>query len=422
MNFGGFSRAKGSSDSRKLRRDWRTLLKLSESPVPSRAITLICDKVSSLEYSIAPAPAFADNGVDYTQQIDTVRRVLDNPNIEDEDWPTMIRQVVEDMLVFDFGCWEYIESPSPAPLPNNLLSLVPVPGWSIERTIAWNGEPDKPRWLQVGANTNLPLLNSQIEAIIMRRRTSVSYGLSPMEVTIGLMDAYLKLGSYQANVASEAYPAFMISLGETTNQGLVDQVRAYWERELQGRSTPGVIGGFTAPSAIQTKAITDDGLYLKYWEVLIRILSFSFKLKPQDFNIERDVNRGQGELSQAASIEEAVKPYAIAIAGRVTRRVIPRIAELAGDPQILELTYEYLNIDPWDEMEQTNLATKQWQTNGITHDEYRQALGYEACEDGTGDMYFSEIAAQWKVAPTPVTESTDKVNAGLVLTAAKKKL
>lgn len=412
LSFGGYSRTKGTNDPRKLRRDWRTLLKLSETPIASRAISLIVDKIASLEYVLGPKPAFADTNTDYAKEIDTVRMVLENPNIEDENWSTVTRQLVEDLLVFDFGCFEYVEDPQPAPMPNDLLALIPVPGWSIERTIAWNGEADKPRWIQQGSSRLVPLLDSQIEAIIMRKRTSVSYGLSPLEVAIGLMDSYLKLSSYQASIASEAYPAFILSLGPEANQDYMDRLRMYWKNDIAGQGRPGFIGGTTDPTVLQTKALTDDGMYLKYYEILIRAFAFSFKLKGQDFNIERDVNKSQGVISQAASIEESIRPYAVAIANRTTHRIIPRIAAITGNAKILELQYEYSNIDPWDEMEQTNLATVQWQANGITRGEYRQKLGYDKADDGTDDMCFDEFAAQFGGAASeaPITDQNDSTN------------
>jgi hypothetical protein len=428
LRFGGVPRPRGSSESRKLRRDWRTLIKLAETPIASRAITLITDKVKALEYSIEPSPEHIDDSVDYSKQIDTVRRVLDNPNIDDGDWPTFVGQIVEDQLTFDMGVFEYVEKPTPAPVPNDILALIPIPGWCLERTELWAGDPTKPRWVQQGGPKPVPLLDSQIEAIIMRRRSSTAYGVSPLEVALSTMDAYLKLSNYQANVASDAYPAFLVSLGEAADQTMVDRFQNYWESTLTGRAKPGIFGGMGKPETLQLKALDDDGMYLKYWEILIRVFAFSFRLKAQDFNIERDVNRSQGEVSQAASIEESVRPYGIALANRITERVIPRIAKLANDPKILDLVYTYTNIDPWDEKEQTDLATKQWLADGISRGEYRAALGFAPAGDGTDDMSHSEFVSQYKAVlgvPPPDEGDGDSGSASasrsLVLTAVRKK-
>lgn len=432
INVAQMVRPKGTTDNRRMRRDWKTLLKLSESPLPARAITLIADKLTSLEYRVAPKPTLEAAGKDYSKQIDIVQSVIDKPNIEDEDWPTFKRAIHEDQMVFDFGSWEYVDHPTPAPSTRNtLLALIPIPGWSIERVVGWSGEVDKPRWAQVGPDKKIPLLDSQIEAIIMRNRTSTSYGLSPMETVVGLMDAYLKLTSYQASVASEAYPAFMISLGEEVEQTDVDQMKLYWNNDMMGQGRPGVIGGFKDPKTVQMKPISDEGLYLKYWEILVRVLSFCFGLKPQDFNITHDVNKNQGQINQAASIEEAIRPYAIKFANRFNSRVMPRIALLAGDPKILDLEYSYSNIDPWDEKEQTDIAVKLWTSNAITHDEMLERIGEDAAEDGTGDMYYAELTSMFApVAPPPQDSADDgsgdgkdsqSKNAARSFSAAKKK-
>lgn len=429
MTFGDMSRKRGDAETRKMKRDFRTLLALSESPLPSHAITLIVDKVASLEYSIDPSSELKENATDYSKQIETVTNIIENPNIEDEDWSVFVRQEVEDLLVFDFACWEYVENPTIGREKNDLLFMYPVPGWSIERTVAWQGDPKKPRWVQQNGTVKVPMLDSQIEAIMLRRRTSKSYGLSPLEVAIGLIDSYLKLSSYQASVASEAYPAFMISLGEdVTDQADIDRMRSYWNNELAGQGRPGLFGGFKDPKSIQTKPVGDEGLYLKYEEVLKRAVAFTFKLKSQDFNISHDVNKNQGEMNQAASIEEAVKPYALAIAKRMTRRVIPRIAALTGDVKILDLEYTYETIDPWDEKEQTAIAVDQWEADAITHDELRDAIGKEPCEDGTGDMYISEYKSQFGVQSAPgqdlkdqPLEKENKTSAHRVFLSAGKK-
>lgn len=413
MSFSGGGRTKKAPDPRKLRRDWRQLIRASETPVFSRAISLIVDKVSSLDWVVGPKPEFADNSDDYLEEIAIVSSVLNNPNIEDGDWPTFARQIIEDQLVFDSGVWEYVEKPTPAPYPNDILAIVPVPGWSIERVVEWSGEAKDYRWVQKGGRDVVPLLDSQIEMIMTRKRSSVSYGLSPVEVAIGLMDAYLNLGSYQADVASEAYPAFMLSLGENTDQAQIDQMRTYWDNAMRGRARPGMFGGFADAKSLQTKAITDDGLYLKYAEQLLRCVAFVFKLKAQDFNIERDVNKSQGVISQAASIEESIRPYAIALANRVTRRLIPRIAAITGNVKILDLDFGYSNIDPWDEMEQTNLTVVQWEADLISRGESREKLGQPPLDDGTDDMFHTEYVSQYGPAvgdTAPIDVSNDSTN------------
>ena len=399
----------GGAVQRRLRRDWKTLLLLSESPIPSRAITLITDKVASLEYTITPKKGHEDE--DYTQEIETLQRVIDNPNHEDEDWPTFVRQIVEDQLVFDTGVFEYVERP-PFIDGNDIVALFPVPGWSIEKVSGWDGNPRKPRWMQRtdgGNDKGISLLDSQLEVLITRKRTSKSYGLAPLEVAVGLMDALLGLQSYQAEVASNAYPAFLLSLGKEVSEPQAQDFRRYWEQDLRGVGRPGIVGNMDDPKSIALKAVTDDGLYPKYKDTLTRMLAFTFKLKPQDFGIERDVNKAQGEISQAASIEEAVKPYARMLASRATTRIFPRVARLTNQPRILDLVFTYENIDPWDEKERAEIQRIQLETDQRTIDEVRGENGLEPLANGLGGLTLSEYRATVGYTTNP-TGDTEPVN------------
>mgnify|MGYP001563596473 FL=1 len=382
----------GQTYRRRLNRDWKTLLRLSESPIPSRAISLIRDKIMALEYVIQPKPSLESE--DFSEEIDTILSVLDNPNTDDEDWSTFIGKIVEDQLVFDAGAWEYVENPAFIE-DNEILALESLPGFTIERVKDWSGDPKKPKWVQsLPGVDSIPLLDKQIELLTHRKRTSQVYGFSPLETAIGLMDAWLSLASYQSQVASDAYPAVILSLGETVTEEQIKGFRMYWDQELRGVGRPGIIGNMKNPEAIQMKAISDEGLYPKYYETLIRTLAFTFKLKPQDFGIERDVNRNQGENSQKATTDEAVKPYALLIKRRVNNRVIPRIAQITNNPRIKDLMFDYPNVDPWDALERAKIREIDMKHDVLTIDEARLERGLRKREDGLGDLTWNQYLAQ----------------------------
>ena len=410
----------GSYHKRKLTRNWKTLLTLSQSPIPSRAITLIRDKVSGLEYTITPRKGLEDE--DFEDEIEIVRSVLENPNIEDEDFATFIGPIVEDNLVFDSGVWEYVERPRFIE-GNELLGLFPVPGWSIERAKKWDGDPHQPRWAQVVGNSqkSLPLLDSQIEVLIHRKRASLPYGFSPTETVVGLMDSWLGLASYQSEKASNAYPDVMVSLGKNADQTKVDAWKGFWNNELQGRGQPAFFGNTDDPKLIQLKTSGDDGLYLKYYEQLVRTIAFVYKLKPQDFGVERDVNRGQGEVSQSASIEEAIKPYASLIRRRINNRVIARIAIAANNPRIRDLVFNYPNINPWDEKEQQEVLDARMDHDGLLMSEYRAEIGREPFGDERDDMTLSEYKVSIGFDVTPRNPDDVDPDVGATLTGGVKK-
>ena len=333
------------------RRNTKQLLSLAESALPSRAISLIRNGVSSLAWAIQPKDEL-DSEEDlkrFQNSIKTVRAVLENPNPDDDDFPTFIGQIIEDLLVFDAGVWEYV--PKPKWIRNNkVLGLYPVPGFTIDKNISWNGNPNGFRWQQdIGVQSDIvKLKDKDIEYLMHRKRTHTPYGYSALQTAFEIMNGWLQLSAYQRNVASQAYPAIGLYLGDDTDEEQVNIFRAYWNNEVQGRGTPLMWGNTGKPESIALKPAGDEGLYLQYQEMLVRILAFCFGLKPQDFGIERDVNRSTAQTSQKASVQEAILPIAIMLQSRITARVLPFIADYAKDDLIRDLRFFYVDIDPRD--------------------------------------------------------------------------
>lgn len=288
------------SDKFKTRRTKRSVERLklfSESVLPSRAINVIRNGISSLEWAIQPKGNLKQEERDaFAGSIKMVRNVLGHPNNADVDFGTFIGQIVEDMLVFDAGCWEYIENPENIE-DNNVLAMLPVAGYTVAQSIRWDGNPESIRWQQtIGSKPKFR--DDELEFIIQRKRSHTMFGYSQLETTVEIMEAWLGLASYQRNVASNAYPAIMLYLGDQVTTEQAEAMRAYWAVEIEGRGRPGIWGNTGDPKVLNLKPAGDEGLYLKYQEQLVRILALAFGLKPQDFGLERDVNRCYDEKTE----------------------------------------------------------------------------------------------------------------------------
>lgn len=379
---------------RRLKRQISTLQKLSESPLPSRAISLIRSGVSYLEFGVRARDTSREQDLEDAKRV--VEAVIENPNTNDHDFSTFVGQLVEDLLIYDAGAFEYVRRPKWMKK-NDVLALEIVPGFTLAQRMDWDGDPDEPRWVQiVDGKIVAELLDSDIEYLMQRKRSWTTFGLSPLEVAIELMESFLNLSAYQKQVASNAYPSFMLYLGNEISQEQVERFRSYWKMELQGQGAPGIWGGGSGrPEALQLKPVGDDGLYLKYQEVLIRIFAFAFNLKPQDFGIERDVNRSQGEVSAWASIEEARKPVAKLIERKINTRVIPTIAEAAGMPEIAEVEFYWIGLDPRDAQADSVMYQRYLESGVMTPDDVRTELGMTVFPKGLGSMpvwFLKELA------------------------------
>ena len=398
-SFGPFSFGGQDFRSRKSKRKARDLKKLSLSALPSRAITLIRNGISSLVWAVQPKGNLLpqERLDEYRGSIETVRNVLENPNPEDDDFPTFIGQVVEDLLVFDAGCWEYVESPRFLPQ-NRILSLAVVPGDTMEKRISWDGNPESVRWRQmVGEKPEFK--DREIEYLMHRKRSHSAFGYSPLEAAADIMDAWLGLASYQRSVASTAYPAFMMYLGESVKKEQAHAMRTYWRTELRGRGEPGMWGNTGQPKVLELKPAGDEGLYLLYQEMLVRILAFCFGLKPQDFGIERDVNRSTSQVSQKASVQEALLPVGVLIQSRINARVIPRIADLSSDERIRELRFFYVDIDPRDRKTSADIHRVYLENDALTLDEVRKERNLSPLPNSIGELTVTAAQELFKRDP-----------------------
>lgn len=375
---------------RKFRRTVKDLKTLSESVLPSRAIRFIRNAVASLDFGVQLKKVNRKDkklSEKMSPLIDKCIAVFDNPNTNDDDLQTFVSQVVEDVLCFDAGAWEYVEKPKFIPN-NNLLALEVVPGYSLASNLKWDGDPNKPRWIQVfdDGGHGQEFLDRDIEYLSMRKRSWTPYGLSPLETVVDIMDAWLGITSYQRRVASEAYPPILLHLGGQPDQQQLELVRSWWENDIKGRATPGFIGWAEDVNAIDMKPGGDAGLMLAYQEMLVRTISFAFDLKPMDFSIERDVNRTTAEVQRIASLRDGPKTLARQIQAKMNQRVMPKLAELLGEPDVLKLEFFWQNIDPADDLAEAQTNKIYLETGVKIVDEVRGEINLEPRSDGLGVM------------------------------------
>ncbi len=398
------------------------LKRLSGSALPTRAIKLVRDTVSGLEYDLRPKKE--DDKFDDPLQLaaDVVRSVLDNPSVREDDLQSWIAPLVEDLLVFDAAVWEYVENPMWVN-GNDLLGLEPVPSYTISEVINWQGDPAKPRWAQVSLNRGevITFLDGEIEYLMQRKRTYSPFGLSPLETAAEIMDGWLGVSTYQRETASNAYPAFMLYLGDQADEDTKTRFRAYWENELKGRGTPGFFGnmGTQKPESLNLKPVSDEGLYLKYQETLVRILAICFNLRPQDFGLERDVNRSTAEVSAEASLREGCKPVATLFERKFNQRLLPKIARIANNPDILKLHFVWANLTVADEKKAADVDAIYLDRDVVTIDEVRAKKGMKELDNDLGKLTKTALQELYKVypeagltgIPTPEEVAKDKAAA-----------
>jgi len=377
---------------RRLRRSRKDLMMFSEAPLPSRAIRLIRNAIQSLTWGLQPKNVqdAKEKKEEFQKATRIAKDLLSRPNSSDDDLCSFLGQIVEDVLIFDAGCWEYVEKPVNI-VGNDVLGMEVVPGFTIALNRKWDGNPKMPRWLQVldDGKIQTQFLDSEIEYIMMRKRSFDPFGLSPFETAVEVMDTLTNLSSYQRQIASEAYPSMLIYLGDEVDEDQRYAFRVYWENELRGRGSPGFVGGYGSklrPEPIPLKPNGDEGLFLQFHELQTRVLAICFDLHPMDFGIQADVNRSTADVTMSATLREAVKPLAQVLATKITMHVLPRLAQLTGNKSIAEMEFFWTDIDPRDMGKQSTIDAVYLAQEVMTIDEARANINLDPLPGNLGKL------------------------------------
>jgi HK97 family phage portal protein len=299
----------------------------SKSAIPRRAISVIKDNVLKMPYHLK-----SKDGLDHSAEIAIISAVLSKPN-NVESYRTFFSQILEDQLVLDAGTFEKARSGNR----DHPLFLFPIDGGTIECVMSWEGDPTQPRYAQFISGDRKYYLDSQIAYIRKTISTDSPFGLSPMETAFKYLQYLMNVQDYANDIASNAMPKFLTTLGKDVQPEQVNAFRAYIANEVQGQSALAIINTDTLESK-QVSPIGDESLYLQWQKMLIQIIAVAFGI-PSDFlgdSVSND--RSTVDEKNQNLLENTIKPYALVLQDAIQHHVV----EFLGYGDILEFEYVFV--------------------------------------------------------------------------------
>lgn len=349
-----------------------------------RAINRIKDSVAMLPWRVVAG----DETRSSQAQSEVLARCLASPNTSD-NFVSLVEQFVEDALVTGAGVIEQAASTDPA----RPVWLWPVDATTIRPVVKWDGDPQSVRFLQALGYTGGSILADinarQLKAadiVYMRLNGSTEspYGYGPLEIAYDAISWKLGVGRYASNAAGNVQPQNLIYVGQVSSQDEIQAFRAYWRNEVEGQGQTPIIGGPVAPDVIKLHAGTDEALYLKWQEFLIREIATGFQLSPQSLGIERDVNRSTAEAAEDRDWDSAIKPMALRVEARINRDVL-RAHGFAN------LKFAFDGLDREDEQAISEIYQTEYENNAITPNEYRARKGLAPLKSKWADLTYADV-------------------------------
>ncbi len=297
----------------------QNLRRFAETPVARRAINVVKDRISSLDWQVRPKRDAIIND-NLQARLTALRRVLEQPNQYDS-FRTLIEPVLEDTIVGGFGAVE-IEPTGDADAPVRMWA---VDGATIAMDAQWAGDPEGTRYLQtpLGSVDSVPLLDRELMYVRLNPRTHTPFGLGRLEVAFETISQFLSAHRYAGRLASNSVVQYALWLDEATPQQHERLIR-WWQDEVEGTGQVPILSSPNKPEVLRFAGGTDADLRLQWQEFLMRVIANAFDLPPMLLGVQSDVNRSTaGELAEEA-FQSAVVPLAKLIAEHITRDVFSK--------------------------------------------------------------------------------------------------
>lgn len=375
MNIGGVRYGK---DRPLIKPTPTNLRRFSRTVYARRAINRVKGTVAGLKWEVVPKKNVKLSS-EIQRQIDVVTMCFSKPN-QDDSFRTLVEQVGEDILVCGTGAIEQeIGAMEIRP-----LWLWPVDALSIQLYPGWSGEKNEARYFQtvgyanVGGVQGIPLRNDQLIYIRKDPNTENPFGLGCLEVAFNSINRLLATADYAGNVAGNAQPANMLQF-VNMDKPTLDAFREWWRNEIEGEGQTPIIGGDEAV-VHPLRGATDDALYLKYQEFLLREIATAFEISPQNLGLESHDNRATAEVAEDRDWQSAIVPLATNIAAYLNREAIE------GRLGFSQIEFRWLGLERDDEEMLADIHGTYFDNNVLTPNEIREKLGRPPHKSKWGDL------------------------------------
>ncbi|HEX9198347.1 MAG TPA: phage portal protein [Acidobacteriaceae bacterium] len=347
------------------------LRRFAETPIARKAINTIKDRVAGMNWRIQPRRGRVLDE-EMQRRIQVLTETLEQPN-PDDSFRSFAEQVLEDIIVGGYGAMEMRLTGDDA----QPLVLYPVDGATIQMRSDWNGEPDKPRYVQItsasGAAQKIELNDNELSYIRLNARSYTPFGLGRLEVAFETIHEFMGAHRFAAKLASNSVVQFALWMQEQ-DPAQHERLIRWWQDEIEGTGRVPILTAENKPEVLRFGVGTDADLRLAWQEFLIRVIASAFDLPPLFLGVEADVNRSTAVELADSAFRTAIVPTAKLFAEHITRDAIAKRLGWNG------LEFVFLDLDATDPMEQAQIDQILLSSGVLTVNEARAARGWQALE------------------------------------------
>src|ERR1700761_9506070 len=333
------------------------LRRFARTPVPRRAINLIKNAVTALDWEIKPIKnALQVVGEDQATRIQIAKECFQHPNNE-QSFQTLLDTAIDDMCIMG----ALVIEPQITPDPQRPIKMWNVDASTIRFFPNWReDDPKQPHYAQMtglkGERGIIVFYDDELMYVKDNPSVETPFGTSKMEIAFQSIMSFLGVQEMSGRAgADQVHKTWLWWKEGVANQNM-DVLRRHIQNDLEGQAKINIMSGMPAPEVIEVTTVTIDDILLPWQEMLIRMICASFDMTAVNF-LERDVNRSTGEVLSDSDFRSAVVPTATRIAEAFTRFI------LHSKLKWLDLKFEFTNLDDPDIQTKVDMLAKLYSMN-----------------------------------------------------------
>jgi hypothetical protein len=407
---GNYARSRGGKNRRGA--NTAQLRALAGTAPAQICLSHVIDGVAQMSIEVVPPDRLKNDPV-ARKVCKRISRSLKHSNMDEQStYKEFISAIITDLMVLGVSAIERKFQPlvnmsaplDPVEAERNDILAQEVWQWAVDpirihQNEEWTPQSlSEPRYFdqgREGAHDKSKWTPLFLEDLYTIKQYSTTWGRppSPFEVVYDVIQSWLGLNTFQTNTTSKARQEFLIDLGPVSNDEL-KAFREFWETEVeQGGQAPILGTKGNGLTVVKIGASSDEGLYLKYEEKILRLIALIFKLSPRDMNITEPDNRATAGISADASFQKAILPMATTLLD-------------AFQSEIVDFYYpgyrlRFIDSEPRNEAEESATASDLYEKGIITLNEARIRCKQDRILTPEGDKF--------KAAPGAAPASSSKI-------------
>lgn len=345
------------------------LRRFAKTPVPRRAINLIKNAITSLDWDIIPIDNVTlTSDADQATRIAAAKNSFKHPN-NTQSMQELLETGIDDFCIMG----AMVIEPQITPDPERPIKMWNVDASTIRFYPNWmESQPDLPRYAQMtglkGERGIVPFYEDELMYIKDNPSVETPFGTGKMEVAFQSITHFLGVQEMSGKAGADQVHKTWLWWQEGTTEDKLSIIRRHITNDLEGQAKISLMAGMKAPEVIDVTTVTNEDILLPWQELLIRIICLAFDMSAMKF-LERDVNRSTGEVLSDDDFRSAVVPTAVRIAEHFTRFILHK--KLGWN----DLEFKFLNLDDPDLLTKVDMLSKIYSMNAITPNQICEELG-----------------------------------------------